>query len=298
MKCFKDSKVSIGTAQFGEKYGVMNQSGRTQINEVSRIIDLARQNKINMIDTAAGYGDSEIILGKLNICDFNVGTKLPSLKNSINDLYSQIRHTISRSLDRLKISKLEYILVHDENDLIRMKNERLIDALLNIKDLGLTKKIGLSIYTPSILDNINRLSDIDIVQSSLNIFDQRMLDHHWVKIFKKHDIEFHARSIFLQGLLLNNWKKIPKYFDPWKENFNMWHDYANDSGRSKLSNILGWINGIDSVARFIIGVETCNQLNDILKVQKQSFNSRCDLNMNKFSLSDKRLINPSNWKIG
>ena len=296
MRYVKDSKVSIGTAQFGEKYGIMNQSGKTQISEVSRILDLARKNKINMIDTAASYGDSEIILGKLNISDFNVGTKLPSLKNSINNLFSQIKHTISRSLDRLKISKLEYVLIHDENDLIRMKNERLIDALLNIKDLGLTKKIGISIYTPSILDNTNRLSDIDIFQSSLNIFDQRMLDNHWVKIFKKNDIEFNARSIFLQGLLLNNWKKIPKYFEPWKVNFNMWHDYANESGRSKLSSILGWINGIDSVNRFVIGVETYNQLNDILNAQKQSFDFQCDHNMNKFSLSDKRLINPSNWK--
>ena len=83
------------------------------------------------------------------------------------------------------------------------------------KDKGYVKKIGVSIYNPAQFYKTLDIIDPDIIQFPLNILDQRFLNINF-SLFKKR-IEFHARSIFLQGLLLNDIKKLPKFFFPIKK---------------------------------------------------------------------------------
>ena len=42
-------KISIGTAQFGSKYGVSNTFGKTKISEIKKIIGLSIKSKFNFI---------------------------------------------------------------------------------------------------------------------------------------------------------------------------------------------------------------------------------------------------------
>ena len=129
------------------------------------------------------------------------------------------------SISRLKINRLDSVLLHRPEDLIGSRGRNIKNALLKLKSEGLVDKIGISIYSPSILDNISCIKDLDIVQSPLNVFDQRIIDSGWLPKFKDLNIIFHARSIFLQGLLLSNQNNIPIYFDKWKNKFKAWEDF-------------------------------------------------------------------------
>ena len=55
--------------------GIANKEGRTDSNEVNRILDYAYKNNINSLDTANSYGESETVLGKyiFAIISFIVG---------------------------------------------------------------------------------------------------------------------------------------------------------------------------------------------------------------------------------
>ena len=55
------SKLSIGSAQFGLNYGITNKSGKVNHSNVSKILELAKKNKVNQKDTAISNGDSESI---------------------------------------------------------------------------------------------------------------------------------------------------------------------------------------------------------------------------------------------
>ena len=58
---------------------------------------------------------------------------------------------------------------------------------------------------------IKKIKDIDIIQFPLNIFDNRVIKYlHTNKIT---NVELHARSIFLQGTLLNSYKKIIEFLN-------------------------------------------------------------------------------------
>ena len=54
-------KLAIGTAQFGYKYGVTNKRGKTSAKEISKIINLQRNYKINYLDTAQSYKSEKIL---------------------------------------------------------------------------------------------------------------------------------------------------------------------------------------------------------------------------------------------
>ena len=57
--------LTIGTAQFGVKYG-LNQR-KIKSTEISKIKNIIKKNKIKYFDTSIYYKNSESIIGKLNV---------------------------------------------------------------------------------------------------------------------------------------------------------------------------------------------------------------------------------------
>ena len=70
-------KIALGTVQFGLKYGISNSIGQTDRDEAAKILTYAASKNIQFIDTANVYGDSERVLGSLNVMNFNIVTKTP-----------------------------------------------------------------------------------------------------------------------------------------------------------------------------------------------------------------------------
>ena len=77
-----------------------------------------------------------------------------------------------------------------------------------LKKEKLIKKIGISIYNENSVRKLTQLDVIDIVQIPLNLCDRRFIRKKNMNFFKKKNIRVQARSIFLQGLLLQNFNKI------------------------------------------------------------------------------------------
>ena len=66
------------------------------------------------------------------------------------------------------------------------------------------KKIGISVYNKNELNEILKVFTPEIIQFPLNVFNQSFNDKKYLQSLKHKGIELHARSIFLQGLLLKN----------------------------------------------------------------------------------------------
>ena len=81
-----NSKLALGTAQFGIPYGISNESGQINSKEVGNILSLARQNGIDTLDTAISYGDSEAVLGRQSLDGISIVTKLPEVPLNCNNL--------------------------------------------------------------------------------------------------------------------------------------------------------------------------------------------------------------------
>ena len=154
-------------------------------------------------------------------------------------------------------------------------------------------KIGVSIYDPSILTQLTKNMDLDIVQAPLNIFDRRIVDSGWLEKLKSQDIEVVARSVFLQGLLLMESEDRPAFFRKWKKNFDLYDKWLIKNSISRVEACLQFVFSFSEIDRIIIGIDGTSQLVEISSFFKPIYLD-CPKNL---SSNDQQLIDPNNWKI-
>ena len=82
---------------------------------------------------------------------------------------------------------------------------------------------------------------------------------------KKNNIEVHARSLFLQGLLLKK-KTNNKRFKKFIKYLNTWH---HQKKINRLESALNFFNDLNFVDKYILGLENLNQLKQIIKTKKK-----------------------------
>ena len=75
-------------------------TGQVALDEVQRI-PLAKENGIDVLDTAITYGNSEEVLGKTRLNGFKVVTKLPPLLSKSKRCPSLAWDHVHASLERL-----------------------------------------------------------------------------------------------------------------------------------------------------------------------------------------------------
>lgn len=285
------SKLALGTVQFGLNYGVANKFGIVEPSEVKKIFLLAKKFKINLIDTAIGYGESEKIIGKIGILDFNFISKLPAIPANCLDVDNWVEKNVKDSLARLGVKSLYGLLLHKPKDLLGSSGKQLINALKKIKSKNLVKKIGISIYDPSELDLLMHLMKIEIVQAPLNIIDRRLENSGWMSKLYKAKVEIHARSVFLQGLLLMSKQERPYKFNRWSSLWKIWDEWLKDNKITALEATIQHAISVSEISKVIIGVDTKQQLEQIIIASKGVLQkTSSELNTN-----DKELLNPTHW---
>ena len=188
------NKLAIGTVQFGLDYGIANQNGKVNTNQIQSILNFAHENNINTIDTAKAYGDSEKSIGnylKLTEKTWYIITKI---SDSDKNLIEQILDS------KGKLTVLPNIILAHSAKLFL--DPIFQSKLQETKDKELVHSIGVSLYNE---EEINQVLDSkikpDVIQLPMNILDTRLYRHGALgKLFKK-EIEIHVRSAFLQGVV-------------------------------------------------------------------------------------------------
>jgi len=287
-------KWALGTAQFGMDYGITNINGKTKKKDVRIILKKAHNADIDMLDTAIAYGASEKCLGQIGVNNFKVITKLPPVPENILDVENWIEDQFNGSLKRLGLKSIHGLLLHRPEQLKFSVGKKIINTLKNLKRYGLVEKVGISIYGPNELEKLIENFSIDIVQIPINIFDRRIISTGWLSKLKKLGIEVHARSVFLQGLLLMSRLELPKNFlfknDLWTR-WYQWLKKHNDI--APIRACLGFISSLKDVDRIIVGVNNVKQFKEVLKV----INNPLDIKYPNFECQDEKLLNPSNWQV-
>jgi aryl-alcohol dehydrogenase-like predicted oxidoreductase len=289
-------KLALGTVQFGLDYGINSSEGKIEKSEVERIIDFARKVNINILDTAPSYGNSEKVLGDINTKDFQIITKTRHFNGIVigSQEESLLKDDFKQSLKLLDRGSVYAVLVHNADDLLKPGADKIFRCLQEFRENGKLKKIGVSIYNSSQLSKILDTFDIDIVQLPINIFDQQLLINGWLDKLKNNNIEIHARSVFLQGLLLMKEDFLPSYFLPILDNLIAFHNLAKELSVTDLELALGYVMSINEVDKILVGVEKVSQLKDLIKVKNMQISPKEYLD---FSINDSNFTNPSLWKI-
>lgn len=139
-------------------------------------------------------------------------------------------------------------------------------------------RTGFCLYDP---DDMLHLVNGNLIQIPINILDKRFLN------LIKDGIIVHARSVFLQGLLLM--KKLP----PWipVQVRAVIHDFKSKCYVMRLQEYeaaLGWVLGLKEVDHVIVGVNSVEQLKQLLDVEPLQWEYN-------FSIQDENVLDPRRW---
>ena len=286
-------KIAIGTANFGMQYGVANSQGKLSKNSVAEILGLAKSLGVTCLDTANAYGESQNALGEFGVRNWRVVSKISSIPRDCEDVRSFVRAEIDLILTSLNLSEFDTVLVHNPKDLMGNVSEIVYEELQKAKSQGQVEKIGVSIYDPSDLESITSQFQLDVVQAPINVFDNRLQDSGWLDRLASMGVEVHARSVFLQGVLLSAIAQNNDFFKPWKATFEKWNRFAESSGTSAMMNCIKHVNSYDKVTFAVVGVDSAQHLSEVF----DAFSARPQrINEDNFGV-DSQLINPARWSI-
>lgn len=284
-------KLALGTAQFGLHYGINNHTGQVSVEAISQILAAAQQTGVNTLDTAIAYGESEHALGQNDLTGFNLITKLPAFPENCASVKQWVKEQVVGSLTRLNIKQLDAVLLHRPEQLLQSQGLELYQALQQLKQDGLCRRLGVSVYAPAELEPIFARFKFDIVQLPMNVFDQRLIDSGWLSRLHEHNIAVHVRSLFLQGLLLMPEHQRPIIFNAWQPHWQRWQQWLQAQGLSPLEGCLRPFLAQPAIEKLVVGVDSLMQLQEILAV----FNQPALPIPKSLSCHDEKLLNPSLW---
>ena len=282
--------IILGLANFQTSYH-RNKAYNLNSKEKIKILKNLEKKKIYEIDTSPDYGNSEKLIGNHCHEKIKVHSKLRIIPKTRDKylLKSWVDKNLFGTLKDLKDKNIDTYFFHGPNDMLKYQGKICYEILLKYKEKGLFKKIGISIYDPKPYEKIIDSYNIESIQAPVNIFDHRMLSKEWLKIIKKHKITLYARSLFLQGILVDK-KLFFKIKDKKsKQLIQEWYDY-ND--RKRLSLVKECLNFAftANVKNVVLGLNSLKQIDEISR-QKLQFKT----SLLKFKSDYIKLIDPRKW---
>ena len=293
-------KLCIGTVNFGRAYGIAPESGQVSAEDATAIVNAALKRGIDRFDTAAGYGAAETVLGaslkQAGATKSKVIGKLPPVGEDAldDDRGSELREAAERSRRRLGAEALDGLLVHRTADLLGDDGERLWKLLEEFKEQGIARRIGVSLYEAEEIDAVLERFAPDIVQLPLSIADQRLLRSGHLSLLADRGVEVHARSIFLQGVLLTDPADTDRIFSTVSESMAALDALAGEMDLDRLGLCLGFASGLPEVTQIVVGVDSETQLHEIADAAAKT----TDIDRattTACAWSDPGLLNPSHW---
>jgi aryl-alcohol dehydrogenase-like predicted oxidoreductase len=293
----KLSRLGLGTVQFGLEYGVSNRSGRPSEREVAAILARAAGAGVGIIDTAPAYGEAEVLVGRHLPPGhaLRIVTKTPAISTSAIDARhgQRVLDTLAVSLDHLKVGAVHGLLVHRSDDLAKPGWQYLVDAMTEAKSRGWTSRIGASIYNDDQLTLVESCFQPEIVQLPLNVLDRRPIASGTLVRLKSLGIEVHARSAFLQGVLLMEPDELPEFFAPVRQRIVALRELWRKRGASALDGCLAFALQRPEIDAVVVGVNCLKEFEQIELAVASSAGVDGDIDTGQ--PIDPVYIDPSRW---
>ncbi len=265
---FNLSRLMLGTVQFGMPYGIANRTGQPAYETVRAIMAAALEGGVNCFDTAAAYGNSEEVLGRvlqdLKAADDVVvitKTKPLTMEESADPVLAAraIEQSIETSRRRLRLDCLPIVLFHRETD------ARYLNVLARLKTKGWLRYAGVSCDNrPGPVATFVASGHAAALQLPANILDRR---HRQSGVFQKAadaGVAVFIRSVYLQGLLVMPPAEIPPALQAMAPVCRRLGAIAQQAGMTSPELAIRYMLAQDGVTSILTGVETVRQIRDNL----------------------------------
>jgi len=288
------NKLILGTVQFGLDYGINNNTGKPNLDEVVRILDYAHENNIRLLDTAEAYGNAQELIGeyhRISKNKFEVITKFSPVQN---DIIGSLTLQVERNLKTLNVDELYGYMFHSFRD-FEFYFEPLKQELTALKNEGKIRKFGVSVYLNSELEALLEYNEVKLIQIPFNLLDNANQRSALLAKAKEKGIEVHTRSAFLQGLFFVENEKLQGKLKLIERHLEYIKALSLKTGKNLVELALNYVLQQKYIDYAVIGVDNQKQLELNLKALRNKLEPITIEEINSIVVKETELLNPSNW---
>ena len=286
------TKLCLGTVQFGMNYGIQG-NGQPSISEAINILNTAYKADIRTYDTAAAYGTAESVL-KSFLSQPHINRSAVKIISKTKSHDAGIIDDAKCSLENLGIECLDGCLLHDAKyvfDSVAVQN------LKSLKETGLSKEIGVSVYTPNEALKCLEYDFLDIIQAPYNVLDRRLDKCGFFEKAKEQGICVCVRSVLLQGLLMMNPAILPQHMGFAVSVLSDFQETCRTHNLDYFEGAVGYVLQHPDIDYLVFGVDNLSQLNEYISLTSESLRGEIvDIFSSKFSNVDEKILMPNLWQ--
>jgi aryl-alcohol dehydrogenase-like predicted oxidoreductase len=164
-------------------------------------------------------------------------------------------------------------------------------ALQRLRDEGVFRKIGISVYAAEEPARLAARFRPDVMQLPFSLLDQRLLADGTLARLAELNVEVHARSLFLQGLLFL--ETLPEKLRHAAPRLTNIRSQLRDAGMTPLAAALGFVLSRPEVRFGLVGVTSAQELDEITTATQKALPPNLD--WAAFALHDEMTLTPSLW---
>lgn len=284
-------RLVVGTAQWGNGYGITNGTGRLSDSQIVVMMEMALAAGIDAVDThratreSQGYGDAQLRLRpwatRLSITTKVFGSSSRGM--SVPD-------QLAVSLNELGLDRLHACLIHDWADLSPGEAARAGEGLNRARDLGMCEHIGVSAYVDDeLLSALDVIEGIDVAQVPASPIDQRINGGAGVRELRNRGAELQVRGLFAQGLLLPHNQITP--YDSHSAILRF-ADFCSRNAIDPIQACLSYGRSIPEATAIVIGASSPVQLEQVLEAWRSK---PAAINWSELACDDLDLVDPRRW---
>ena len=286
------TKLCLGTVQFGMNYGIQG-NGQPSSTEAINILNKAYNAGIKAYDTAAAYGTAESVL-KAFLSQPHINRNTVKIISKTKSHDTGMIDDAKCSLENLGADFLDGCLLHDAKYVF---DSAAVQNLMSLKETGLSKEIGVSVYTPDEALKCLEYDFLDIIQAPYNVLDRRLDKCGFFEKAKEQGICVCVRSVLLQGLLMMNPSALPQHMGFAASVLSEFQEICRTHNLRYFEGAVGYVLQHPDIDYLVFGVDNISQLDEYISLASQNVRDDiADIFMSKFNDVDEKILMPNLWQ--
>lgn len=284
------SEISLGTAEIGMAYG-LGADARPSNAEAARLLHRALDLGINLIDTARAYGESEDIIGGAIAARRNEYILSSKVLVAPGD---RVIESVHESLRRLRTGFIDIVMIHSAPVEVIREGE-ITGTLLNLKQDGLLRFIGASVYGNDAAQAAIESGAFDCLQVAYSALDRRP-ENELAGLARQNRIGLEARSVLLKGALTDRSSLLPDDLLPVREAVDRLRKLASAHECSLPELAYRYVLSTGCVQTALVGASNTSEVEQAVRFADAGpLDGTLLQHIRREPELDSYLLNPGNW---
>lgn len=282
------NKLGLASGQFGLEQPAAR--GRPRDAEARDILAVAARSGLQVLEIGRHSQPAETTLGQVLPRPQPFRITVTTVRPDRGPDFAEAE--VRAQLRRLGVESVDCILAPSATDLLAPAGPALWDRLRLLRDNGVCRKIGVSVYASDDPVCLVRRFKPDVVQAPASLLDQRMLIDGTLAALADMGVEVQLRSIFLNGLLFLPPDRAPSHLKAAASRISRARRLIAEGRSDPLQASLGFALSRPEASSVLVGVQSVAEMSAVIAAASTP---PPDLDWDEMAIDDPVALDPRAW---